>query len=439
MSPRSKILTFVFTLMGFVAAPVSAPAAFLPPEVLAAALPNFGPANMGEPEFRQILTEIQRAYAPIVSSHGGRLSITGDWNSNTLNAGARQIFGNWQVQITGGLARVPELTPDGFALILCHELGHHLGGFAWARPDSPISGVWAATEGQSDYFATHVCTRKIWGNDSAKNAEARTVSSTEVITACDAVWTRVEEQNLCYRVLNAVQSMTLTMSKLMNKPAPAFSTPDPAVVNDTLTAHPAVQCRMDTSLQGAICPALFNEGLIPGKNASGGAFGVEAEREASNNSCTVYSKYSVGLRPACWYKARLTSPSVSSIFPAGTKAKINVTQLKNANGHVLVSVFDGPTGFPDNPNQAVWIGRVRARSGQTSLTTPELPEGEYAISTIHDENDNQKLDTGAFGIPTEGFGFSNNPAIRTGPPSFSEAKIRLSGPRTDVQINLKHF
>ena len=49
-----------------------------------------------------------------------------------------------------------------------------------------------------------------------------------------------------------------------------------------------------------------------------------------------------------------------------------------------------------------------------------LGRGDYAVSVIHDENNNAKLDTFA-GIPREGFGFSRNPAIRFGPPKFSAA------------------
>ncbi|MDR0612870.1 MAG: DUF2141 domain-containing protein, partial [Dysgonamonadaceae bacterium] len=66
----------------------------------------------------------------------------------------------------------------------------------------------------------------------------------------------------------------------------------------------------------------------------------------------------------------------------------------------------------------------------------ELPEGEYAISVYHDENDNNKLDTGVFGIPTEGYGFSNNVKGFMGPPSFKESKFSLTKDSTLIRINL---
>jgi uncharacterized protein (DUF2141 family) len=62
--------------------------------------------------------------------------------------------------------------------------------------------------------------------------------------------------------------------------------------------------------------------------------------------------------------------------------------------------------------------------------TVELLEGEYAISLYHDVNGNNKLDTGLYGIPVEGYGFSNHAkgamerqVLKN--PNFRLPKIRL--------------
>lgn len=264
-----------------------------------------GRSHVDEEKFKQIIQDIQQSYEGVVQNLGGQLQINGDWNSETLNAGATQMLGLWKVQITGALARYPDLTADGLTLILCHELGHHLAGFAFTKEGNAFGGIWAAAEGQSDYFATQVCTRKIWSKDTQINAGFRATATDVVKQKCNSVWQRAPEQDLCYRILAATQSMVTTMANLMKKPIPRFETPDTSVVALTTTKHPEAQCRMDTALQGALCTSTFNEGLIPGKEALGGPFGIEAEREAAANSCTLYSNYSVGLRPACWYKANL--------------------------------------------------------------------------------------------------------------------------------------
>ena len=66
----------------------------------------------------------------------------------------------------------------------------------------------------------------------------------------------------------------------------------------------------------------------------------------------------------------------------------------------------------------------------------ELAQGDYAISVFLDENRNNKLDTNILGIPKELFGFSNNPRILTGPPSFQESEITIDGSNKAFKIKL---
>ena len=67
-----------------------------------------------------------------------------------------------------------------------------------------------------------------------------------------------------------------------------------------------------------------------------------------------------------------------------------------------------------------------------SYTFKNLSEGDYAIKLYHDENDNGLLDTNLVGLPSEGYGFSNN-AGRYGPASYEVAKFAVS---QDVSINI---
>lgn len=272
-----------------------------------------GPSNFTEEQFTQLLASISKVYSPIVSSMGGKLNLHGNWKDEKANAGAKQMMGTWEVMVTGGLARRPELTHDALTLITCHELGHHLGGFpisGSAMPNIPglpipMPEAWAAVEGQADYFSTHVCPKRLWGADLQKNAEFESLVSPDAKEICNAVWKTNADQDLCYRVTVGIESVTETMASLLKVTAPKFTTPNPTVVEKTDPKHPEVQCRMDTLLQGSICTAKFNESLIPGKKVSTGVESIEAEQEAAQTSCMKTSGYTLGLRPACWFKARL--------------------------------------------------------------------------------------------------------------------------------------
>ena len=189
-------------------------------------------------------------------------------------------------------------------LIICHEMGHLIGGFPFVG-GNPFAGAGIANEGEADYFSTHVCAKKLWGSDTTRNSEFRQTVQRFAKEKCDQVYANQSEQDLCYRATVGAESVIATMASLKKEQMGQFETPDLSVVTSTNPNHPATQCRMDTVFQGAICSAYFNELIIPGKNASGGATGVEAEKEAALNSCTKLSEYTIGLRPQCWFKPRM--------------------------------------------------------------------------------------------------------------------------------------
>lgn len=105
---------------------------------------------------------------------------------------------------------------------------------------------------------------------------------------------------------------------------------------------------------------------------------------------------------------------------------VNVSGLRNAKGNVLVCVTANPKYFPNcSKDPASFRAKVSARSAST-ISFEGMPAGTYAAALMHDENANSKLDTAAF-IPKEGFGFSRNPAVVTGPPKFKSAAFALNG------------
>lgn len=114
-------------------------------------------SNITEEEFYSVIDEMRAIYAPIIRGFGGWFVLSGNWDDSTVNAYASRSGAEYHVNMFGGLARRPEVTLDGFRMVICHEIGHHLGGF-------PNEG-WASYEGQSDYYATHACAKKIMSKD----------------------------------------------------------------------------------------------------------------------------------------------------------------------------------------------------------------------------------------------------------------------------------
>ena len=112
-------------------------------------------ANIDEKLFNQIIDAIVDQWKPLAALHGATLTVDKKWNDGTVNAYAQQNGNVWNVAMFGGLARRPEVTPDGFALVVCHELGHHFGGYFFYGATH-----WASAEGEADYFAHKLALKK---------------------------------------------------------------------------------------------------------------------------------------------------------------------------------------------------------------------------------------------------------------------------------------
>jgi uncharacterized protein (DUF2141 family) len=111
--------------------------------------------------------------------------------------------------------------------------------------------------------------------------------------------------------------------------------------------------------------------------------------------------------------------------------------LRSTKGRMLVCVTRLPEYFPDcskDPDRRHYT--VPASPDRVMLAT--LPPGDYAIAVIHDENSNGKLDTFA-GIPREGVGFSRNPVLRFGAPSFQSVRFTIASAPVEQDIRLKYF
>lgn len=114
---------------------------------------------------------------------------------------------------------------------------------------------------------------------------------------------------------------------------------------------------------------------------------------------------------------------------------INIEGLKSDKGELILAVFNNKDSYlkEDFIHKKVKVDN----RGKTIVTFDDLPVGEYAVSVIHDENQNGKLDKNMVGIPKESFGFSNVSLGLFGPPSYDNTKFTLAGEKVEVTVKLK--
>jgi len=116
---------------------------------------------------------------------------------------------------------------------------------------------------------------------------------------------------------------------------------------------------------------------------------------------------------------------------AQSSIKVEIVNLENNKGRVLVALLDQhEEDFMDTSSVIT--------DNECTVIFKEIRPGKYAVRFIHDENQNEELDTNILGIPKEGFGFSNDAMGKFGPKDFSEWLFDVSGD-TKIQITAKYM
>lgn len=268
---------------------------------------EFAGSGIDEKTFNRILDRIQRVYEPIVKKEGGKLQVNRKWSDNTVNASATRKGKTWVVNMYGGLARHNLMSADGFAMVMCHELGHHLGGFPRTRS---LLGSWPSNEGQSDYFAAMKCFRRVYESDDNIKLMSEAEVPAEVTTACSNSFKSAKEIALCQRAALTGKDLATVLWALSRSAAakaeksksalesaialdavssaPDFSTPTTDEVTSTNNAHPRAQCRLDTYYASSICPIAYTEDF--------------SKDSAGPGACAEEKGDKIGVRSRCWYK-----------------------------------------------------------------------------------------------------------------------------------------
>ncbi|HEY9697379.1 MAG TPA: DUF2141 domain-containing protein [Trichocoleus sp.] len=134
----------------------------------------------------------------------------------------------------------------------------------------------------------------------------------------------------------------------------------------------------------------------------------------------------------------LTLP-LSAIASPTSQLTIEIDGLKNRNGQICLSLFNNGRGFPDQGANAVEQRCVSITEAPVRVNFNNLQWGNYAVAVLHDVNGDGKANRNFLGIPTEGFGFSNNPRIRTSAPNFNDTAVAVAGTNTNIQIRLRYL
>jgi len=108
------------------------------------------------------------------------------------------------------------------------------------------------------------------------------------------------------------------------------------------------------------------------------------------------------------------------------QVKVVIKNLKNKKGKVFIGLYETSKAFP-KPEKVSKGFKITPQEAEKGYIVEVLQNKSYAFAIFHDENNNGELDKNTWGIPKEGYAFSNNVMGTFGPPSFEKASFTCNG------------
>ncbi len=118
---------------------------------------------------------------------------------------------------------------------------------------------------------------------------------------------------------------------------------------------------------------------------------------------------------------------------------IEVDGLRNTNGYLGILLFRTPDGFPSETSKAFRAYSSTFSSTSETAVIYDIPYGCYAVSVLHDENMNSRLDTNWLGIPKEGVGVSGDGEGLRRRPRYGDSVFELRSSSAALRIQMNYI
>lgn len=123
--------------------------------------------------------------------------------------------------------------------------------------------------------------------------------------------------------------------------------------------------------------------------------------------------------------------------PSGADLQVQLSGLRSAKGMVHLCLSANASRFLHCKDDPSAVSRSVPAGAASRLDLGAVKAGTYALLVVHDENRNGKLDM-MMGIPREGFGFSNNPAMKPRAPKWEEIRFTVPPTASVQQVRIRY-
>jgi hypothetical protein len=226
-------------------------------------------ASVDKNDYLRITNTLHSIYSDKIADQGGHLKFILSETAGVANAyAAKKSEGNWEITVISSFLSLSHQTVPTLGMILCHEIGHFLGGKPYVVGKQMTAAVraWApkkmSVEGQADYFATSECIKNL-----AKKIPDLFINNKGLLNLpsaqeCQRSYTSEKEIKLCNEILSASHQTILVYQQILdqlNTPSSFFEKIENAPSDRTLDIvgeYPELDCRYETFIKGALCSSL---------------------------------------------------------------------------------------------------------------------------------------------------------------------------------------
>lgn len=110
---------------------------------------------------------------------------------------------------------------------------------------------------------------------------------------------------------------------------------------------------------------------------------------------------------------------------------VSIKNIDGGGGEIYAQIFNGIENYQNNIAEDQTM--LTAKKGTIQLIFNNLKVGEYVVRLFHDQNNNQKFDQDASGMPMEGYAFSNEAMGIFGPPSYNDMAVIIND--SEITVN----
>jgi len=115
--------------------------------------------------------------------------------------------------------------------------------------------------------------------------------------------------------------------------------------------------------------------------------------------------------------------------------RIEISGLKKEKGKILLALFRGEAGFPDQGEKAFKSYNLNPAE---VLILPDIPPGTYAFALLHDLDNNGKMTFNFVGYPKDGYSSSPSGGPRFSKPNYKDSKFIHSANGTTLKIQMHY-